>query len=492
MKLAAELEASLREFAAAGPVEVRENGGRLVPLSTLSWEIRGSSEKPLLHIWSEQFNLTRRILGITDHSEERLALAVERFGRSKPDRIEFLRTEFERGARELSRADFCERLRRILEAQFPDDTVESVTIAADLEHTLSGSYARGVLRRGSNYTAFLAVPDGEAADTVRNSLTFGLLWLDRARQSNRRGSICGLRLILPRNTSSGVAQLLSAVDSSVPISLWELDANRETVQAIDPGSVMNLDIRIVAHRESEALVARARAELQEIVAMAPQAITAHPSTATREVFLRFRGLPFVRWQQGRVFFATAESREEVTASNKGALKALLHDLELHRHPLATETRHALYRARPERWLEALVCQDITRIDSALDPRFVYPQIFARAGNEQGILDVLSVTRAGRVAILELKASESVHLPLQAAEYWLRIRRHLEEGDLQRYGYFNGIELQSAAPVVYLVAPALRFHPSTDTILRYLNREIEVVRVGVAEGWRRGLRVMLRH
>jgi len=64
MELADEVEASLGAFASAGPVEVRENGVRLVPLETLSWEIRGSAEKPLLHIWSEQYNLTRRVLGI--------------------------------------------------------------------------------------------------------------------------------------------------------------------------------------------------------------------------------------------------------------------------------------------------------------------------------------------------------------------------------------------------------------------------------------------
>ena len=43
-------------------MEVRENGGRVAPLSALSWEIRGSGQKPLLHLWSEQYNLTRRIL----------------------------------------------------------------------------------------------------------------------------------------------------------------------------------------------------------------------------------------------------------------------------------------------------------------------------------------------------------------------------------------------------------------------------------------------
>jgi hypothetical protein len=99
VQLSAELEASLREFAAAGPAELRENGTRVAPLSTLSWEVRGNGEKPLLHLWSENHNLTRRVLAITDHSETRLALAVECFGRAKPDRLEFLRIEFDRPER---------------------------------------------------------------------------------------------------------------------------------------------------------------------------------------------------------------------------------------------------------------------------------------------------------------------------------------------------------------------------------------------------------
>jgi hypothetical protein len=174
-----------------------------------------------------------------------------------------------------------------------------------------------------------------------------------------------------------------------------------------------------------------------------------------------------------------------------ALKSLLQQLEDYRHPLAAETRHALYRAQPERWLEGLVREDVTRVDAALDPRFVYSQVFAHAGSEHGILDLLTVTRAGRLAILELKASEHIHLPLQAAGYWLHIRRHLEQRDFVRYGYFPGIELQAAAPLVYLVAPALRFHPSTDTLLRYPSRELESTRVGLTESWRRGLRVVMR-
>jgi len=52
-------------------------------------------------------------------------------------------------------------------------------------------------------------------------------------------------------------------------------------------------------------------------------------------------------------------------------------------------------------------------------------------------------------------------------------------------------LQQAPPLVYLVAPALRFHPATDDLLKYLSPELEVARVGLAESWRRGLHVVMR-
>jgi hypothetical protein len=147
VSLAAELEASLREFLAAGLVDLHENGARTSFASDLSWEVRGGHERPLLHLWSERFNVTRRVLAITDHSEQRLVLAVERFGRAKPDRLEFVRREYERGARQLSREEFCEQLRALLAEQFSDETVESLTISSDLEHSLSGNYARGLLCR---------------------------------------------------------------------------------------------------------------------------------------------------------------------------------------------------------------------------------------------------------------------------------------------------------------------------------------------------------
>jgi hypothetical protein len=234
MEFAAELRASLQEFTASGFVEVRENGGTAAPFAGMSWEVRGDSEKPLLHLWSEQFNVTRRVLAITDHSEQRLALAVERFGRAKPDRLEFIRREFARGAREVSREEFRDRLTQLLAEQFPDETLESLAVSPDLEHSLSGNYARGILRHRSTCVALLAVPGGESSEAADNSLTFGLLWLRRARKSGGREAITGLRLILPKDSCGTVAHRLSALDPRLSVELFEHDPALNILEKIDP------------------------------------------------------------------------------------------------------------------------------------------------------------------------------------------------------------------------------------------------------------------
>ena len=122
-------------------------------------------------------------------------------------------------------------------------------------------------------------------------------------------------------------------------------------------------------------------------------------------------------------------------------------------------------------MQVNILQDVSRIDPMLDPEHVYEQVFAQTAGRHGILDLRCVTRSRRLVILELKATENIYLPLQAADYWSRIRRHLAHGDIARYGYFPGIELHPAPPIVYVVAPALRFHPTTDSLLRHLTPNI---------------------
>jgi hypothetical protein len=491
MDLAEDLRASLQDILVPGAVEIRENGSRVTSATPLSWEVRGNSEKPLLHLWSENCNVTRRVVAITGNSQDHLALAVERFGRAKPERMEIVRLEYAPAPRDLSREAYCEQLRRILAEQFPDETLEKIIAAQDLEHSLSKIYIRGILQRGSAHVALLAVSEGESQDALESSLTYGLLWLEKSRQSAKRAALATLRMILPKGKSQVLANRLRALDSRLAIEIYELDPRRETLERVDPCATGNVASWLVPHREMKLLLDRASSALAPLIALSPESIRAHASTHAQEVVLRFRGLAFARWHEHKTFFGSDSTWAELRNKNEPALKQLIANLQNFRNPLASNVRHALYRAQAERWMQTLVQQDVTRIDIALDPEHVYEQVFAQVAGQHGILDLLCVTRNRRLAILELKATENVDLPLQAADYWSRIRWHQSQGDFARYGYFPGIELQPAPPLVYLIAPALRFHPTIEVLHRYLSRDMEIIRVGMAESWRRGLRVMFR-
>jgi hypothetical protein len=114
-----------------------------------------------------------------------------------------------------------------------------------------------------------------------------------------------------------------------------------------------------------------------------------------------------------------------------------------------------------------------------------------AGGERGVLDLVAAERAGRLAVLELKASEDVHLPLQALDYWIRVQWHLDRGEFSERGYFPGMTLSKQPPRLLLIAPALGFHPTTETILRCFSPAIPVERIGLGVEWRRKLKVVFR-
>ncbi len=146
---------------------------------------------------------------------------------------------------------------------------------------------------------------------------------------------------------------------------------------------------------------------------------------------------------------------------------------------------------PERWLESLVMTDVSVIDERLEPESVYSQVPAFSAADRAMIDVLTLTREGRLAVVELKADEDIHLPLQGLDYWARVQWHQARGEFLKYGYFGGRETSPESPLLFMVAPALRVHPSTDVILRYISPDIEWAFVGIDERWREEVRVVFR-
>src|SRR5882672_6119386 len=171
-----------------------------------------------------------------------------------------------------------------------------------------------------------------------------------------------------------------------------------------------------------------------------------------------------------VFGIGAEERmlEERSSAD---FTTLVQRLRLTRGPHGA--RHQpLWRLHPERWLESLVLHDVSALDERLDGGCLYSQVPAFSASDRAMLDVLATTHDRRLAVVELKADEDIHLPLQGLDYWSRVQWHHARGEFAEFGYFPERELSAEDPLLLLVAPTLHIHPATDTVLRYIDSSID--------------------
>ena len=492
-----ELDRALSEMAAFETVEIREDGQWLAGFSALNYELRRSGKTALVHLWSSERNLTRRILRVREQSPLRIVLEVQRFGRPNAARLEFVRTDSQRPEGRITREEFRARFNRFLSERFPDATIDSLTSAPDLEHSFSGVYVRGRMHEGSREYAIIAVCSSETAAAIEGILTFGILWLDWTRAHAQRRPVEGLRVFVPERASRTIRERALGLGNGARVDIFGFDEREGHIHKMDPADVGNLKSRMVPRADAQRLLEAAQDGVERIRELAPQnselvqGIAKRVTAGAKEVAISYRGLEFAYWSPEGLMFGLGEAREPLTERTRPRAVRLLRDLNRYRSPLLEQTDHPLYRAASERWLEALVLEDPSRIDGRLDLRFFYSSVPAIAAGDRSVLDILGVTLQGRLVVIELKASEDIHLPIQAVDYWLRVRRHQLCGDFQQYGYFVGRDISTDPPLVWLVAPALRFHPAVDTLLKYLSPEIAVTRIGVCENWRRGLRVVLR-
>ena len=152
--------------------------------------------------------------------------------------------------------------------------------------------------------------------------------------------------------------------------------------------------------------------------------------------------------------------------------------------------------QPERWLESILRRDLSLISPDLGAGPVYSQMFAAASASRTLLDLVTVNRHGRLVILELKADDDLHLPLQALDYWTRIRALHRAGEIALRGYFPGIELAAPGtpetdPLLICVAPTLHIHPANETVFRALAPAVPWELIAVDEHWRSDCRVLFR-
>ena len=608
------MAALIEEFLAAhAEAAVLEDGKVVFDMRSAKYSLSTEHERCTLHLWSEERNLVRRVVGAVERAGS-LRLATRRLGDAQSKLLELVGTREQRTptTRDTARTRYVRVLERVLARQFADWTCDGFRTAMDLEKSFGPAYARGVMVRGNQAWAVIGVNEQETATTVDGILTLGILWLHDCRErAGGKRLYQGLRVIVPRGMAGlTLSRMAWLNEEAAQWELWELAQREEELTEREAADQGNLRTRLVHAPDEQAASERFAEAVRRVMTLVPageEERVEQRLRSTAELAFLLHGMEFAR---ARITFApnsfaqlveitvgagagerllTEANREEVAAT-VGELFARRRAAEPGPRPAArggggystagqaaarrigapmTAPAHArmqmrgrsgegnlandpLYRAAPERWLESMLRKDLapltrgvarglearagfgrgesfaneldpdtignraevvptdggakgedageSRVIPRLDARHVYAQVPAIAGaSDRGLLDLLGVTADGRLAVIELKADEDLHFALQGLDYWIRVRQHHLQaadaasglGEFQRHGYFVGVELSPLAPRLYLVAPALRIHPATELVLRYVSPRVEWHLLALDERWRSQVRVVWR-
>jgi hypothetical protein len=514
---AGRLAQSIENYLADHPAAALLEDGRVVfDMRIAHFAVSEQHGRCLLQLWSEERNLVRTVVEVQERAQC-LRLITRRMGADKPKSLELVPTSDRRTptARDASRRNYQKLLQRVLTRRFLDAKVDGLRTAMDLEHSFGPAYVRGRLLRGTAADAVIGVSEAESAATIDGILTLGILWLDHCRQhGDARRHFGGLKVIVPggawRTTAERMAWLNHA---AADFQLFTLDERSEELTPVDFRDTGNLESRLVHAFSSVAATERCQAGIDRLLALVPPAarerVEVRASSAT-EVGLLLHGLEFARVRHGVAPHSFARENEvtlgaginetPLTQENEDLCRELCARLFHSRHPDGAHT-DPLFRMQPEHWLESRLKSGIAELLPEMRGDLMYTQVPALSSGDRGMLDLLTLDRNGRLAVIELKANEDLHLPLQALDYWIRVRALNDDRQpaaggrpltaFERQGYFGGAEVSPAAPKLLLIAPALRIHPANEPLLRYFSPQVEWELIAVSEHWRRELSVVFR-
>ena len=485
----------------ARAVVVVEDSAIVFDLAESKYSVSGEYHKCLLHLWSSERNFVRRVLD-AEVKATTLRLQVQRMGQNRPTRLDFCRDRDQRSpaARRASRVAYEPRLRRALERNFPGWTVVRLTTSIDLEHSFGPAYLRGLLHQGQRALAVVGVNDQETQATVDGALTVGILWLEACRLAQQeRRVVEGLAMVVPKGTVALTRQRMAHLHpTAAKWHLYEFDQREDALVPVDTGDCGNLATRLVHSIDEGQARDRFAESIARIRGILPQAEVVALSPAS--ISFRRHGLEFAQARiahdprnfesSEEIVFGVGPEERVLNLENETQFADLVRLAAAVRHKDGPKN-HSLWRMHPERWLESLVARNIAALDGRLLTGSLYVQVPAFAAADRAMIDILAATRESRLAVIELKADEDIHLPLQGVDYWSRVAWHQSRGEFVQFGYFPGREISPQKPLLMLVAPALHVHPTTDTILRYLSPEIDWELLGIDERWREEIKVVFR-
>lgn len=439
-----------------------------------------------LEAWNETRGLSRRILAIDRTATGILDCSIQRFG-GKTGKLTILDLErpqtLHRALRGV-RDGFAEQFRRMLSRQFPAWEISFLSSSLDLRRSFSSVFPRAWLRQGNRQIAALACP---SADNERDLLSFALIWHDYVRSQSKPGVHTALGVFLPESSGKLTAQRLRRLTGRSLDSKLFLFNQHGSAGEVDVRDLGNVETQVASRCKPPQL----DGTLTELLSKLNQIPgVGYSPELNGSVAIRFRGLEFARIEPGRLVLGIEEPREIAACQTNDVATFAAHLADL-----AGDSRRRAGFDVParavfiERWLESSVRSNLRLIDASLLPDPVHGQVLTQAGCDRDLIDLLAISSSGRLCILELKATEDIHLPIQALDYWTHVVWHAERGELQHL--FPAATIRREAPRLALIAPALAFHPSNAIVLDYFSPEIEVERIGVNSEWQQNFKVVLR-
>ena len=412
LQLRQEIEDLLKQL--PHPVLV-EDGVELLDLTAAQWRLTIEFNKLIFSAWNSAKTFSRRVEDLAYRDGSRFGVFVRKSGGRETATLEFRELHAPPSSnRTAGRTGFRQQLLAMLEREYRGWKFERVGNRSDREHSFSAWYTRGMARQGRSAWAFLGLGEDEPAAAVDNVLAFGLIWLDWLRGQAQRESITGLKLFLPPAAIGVIAHRAAYLNPrTLEVEIREWRAGHTFSTPVDLKDYGNVETRLAARRQAELLKENHTALLHDLLENTGGGIDVVPDSTGTFSSLRIAGLEVARVEgqlAPRIYFGLEGSVRRLDESNRDEFRDFLLEVKRIRRPDSPAPQHDFYRLQSERWLESLLFRDITRIDPALSPAHVYPQVPAFSGADRGVIDLLTVTRRGRLAVVELKVHEEINLP----------------------------------------------------------------------------------
>ena len=271
----------------------------------------------------------------------------------------------------------------MLSREYPAAGFERVSHRSDREHSFSAWY-RGVARQGRTAWAFLGLSESESPAASDAALAFGLIWLDWLRSRSERVIYPGLKLILPPQAVETSAHRAAYLNHrAVQVEILEWSAKGERPSVIDWRDYGNVETGSTPRRRARRLRNTISGLLSRLLGELLAKVEVVPDAAAAALSIRVLGLEVARLEgllAPRITFglpgnARRRPTRAITQNFVGSWRAVLRvAAQQARTPPAASTGFSQSAGWKVWW-----SRDVTKLDPALLPDCVYPQVPAFIG-----------------------------------------------------------------------------------------------------------------